>query len=74
MRSRPSTPCWKPAWIDHWCEKAAAQAQVKAEIVKHLWANLPDGAYEDDEISRKAAAVYAHIFMTAGGGGAQVYH
>ncbi|MBQ0935467.1 type I restriction endonuclease subunit R [Ideonella paludis] len=60
--------------IDHWREKAAAQAQVKAEIVKHLWANLPDGAYGDDEIDLKAAAVYAHIFMTAGTGGAQVYH
>lgn len=60
--------------IDHWREKAAAQAQVKAEIIKHLWANLPDGAYKDDEISLKASAVYAHIFMTAGGGGSHLYH
>jgi type I restriction enzyme R subunit len=32
--------------IDHWREKATAQAQVKAEIIKHLFANLPDGVYD----------------------------
>ena len=60
--------------IDHWREKAAAQAQVKAEIIKHLWANLPDGAYDADEIDLKAGAVFAHIFMTSGGSGTAVYH
>lgn len=30
--------------IDHWREKATAQAQVKAEIIKHRFANLPPGA------------------------------
>lgn len=60
--------------IDHWREKAAAQAQVKAEIIKHLWENLPDGAFEDDEITLKADAVFAHIFMAGRGGGARAYH
>ena len=27
--------------IDHWREKATAQAQVKAEIINHLFAHLP---------------------------------
>lgn len=60
--------------IDHWKEKATAQAQVKAEIIKHLFANLPDGAYGDDEINLKASAVFTHIYVTAGGAGAAVYH
>jgi type I restriction enzyme R subunit len=60
--------------IDHWREKAAAQAQVKAEIVKHLLANLPDGVYDGDEISLKASAVFAHIYATGGGVGARIYH
>lgn len=60
--------------IDHWREKAAAQAQVKAEIIKHLWANLPDGAYAAEEIDLKAGAVFAHIFTTSGGNGTTVYH
>ena len=62
--------------IDHWREKATAQAQVKAEIVKHLWANLPDNGYDDDEIDLKANAVFAHLFTAAGGygGGARAYH
>ncbi|QMV73525.1 type I restriction endonuclease subunit R [Comamonas piscis] len=60
--------------IDHWREKAAAQAQVKAEIIKHLWANLPGGAYEAEEIDAKAGALFAHIFTTSGEGGAPFYH
>ena len=60
--------------IDHWREKAAAQAQVKAEIIKHLWANLPDGAYDADEIDTKAGAVFTHIFTTSSGSVASVYH
>jgi type I restriction enzyme R subunit len=60
--------------IDHWREKAAAQAQVKAEIIKHLWANLPDGAYDADEIDTKAGAVFAHIFTTSGGSNPTVHH
>lgn len=60
--------------IDHWREKAAAQAQVKAEIIKHLWENLPDGAFGDDEIALKADAVFAHIFTAHAGGTMPVYH
>lgn len=60
--------------IDHWREKAAAQAQVKAEIIKYLWANLPDGIYDPDEIDMKAGSVFAHIFTTSGESSATFYH
>lgn len=60
--------------IDHWREKATAQAQVKAEIIKHLFANLPSGAYDADEINLKASAVFAHIYTTGFGEGARAYH
>ena len=60
--------------IDHWREKATAQAQVKAEIIKHLFAHLPSGAYDADEINLKANAVFAHIYTAALGEGARVYH
>ncbi|MDX9943193.1 MAG: type I restriction endonuclease subunit R [Azonexus sp.] len=60
--------------IDHWREKATAQAQIKAEIIKHLYAALPQGSYDSDEISLKASLVFAHIFTSGIGGGARVYH
>lgn len=60
--------------IAHWREKAAAQAQVRAEIIKHLWDNLPDGSYDAEEIDVKAGAVFAHFFTTSGEGGASKYH
>jgi type I restriction enzyme R subunit len=60
--------------IDHWKEKATAQAQVKAEIIKHLFANLPDGVYDAAEIDLKANAVFAHIFVSGSTTGARVYH
>jgi type I restriction enzyme R subunit len=60
--------------IDHWKEKATAQAQVKAEIIKHLFANLPDNAYDAEEITVKASAVFAHIYTASGKSGATVYH
>lgn len=50
--------------IDHWREKATAQAQVKAEIIKHLFSSLPAGAYAASEINLKASAVFAHIYTT----------
>jgi type I restriction enzyme R subunit len=59
--------------IDHWREKATAQAQVKAEIIKHLFSNMPSGAYDADEINLKASAVFAHIYTTGFSSGA-VYH
>ena len=60
--------------IDRWKEKATAQAQVRAEIIKHLFANLPDGAYDADEIGLKANAVFAHIFVSGSTAGAPIYH
>ena len=60
--------------IDHWREKAAAQAQVKAEIIKHLFVHLPSGAYDVEEISLKADALFAHIYTAGLGEGARAYH
>jgi type I restriction enzyme R subunit len=60
--------------IDHWREKATAQAQVKAEIIKHLFAHLPPGAYDADEINLKAEAVFVHMYTLRSSGGGQVYH
>jgi type I restriction enzyme R subunit len=42
--------------------------------MQHLLANLPSGAYDADEIDLKANAVFAHIYSTGLGGGAQVVH
>lgn len=58
--------------IDHWREKATAQAQIKAEIIKHLFASLPPGAYDADEIDLKAGALFAHIYTS--GDAAFRYH
>jgi type I restriction enzyme R subunit len=60
--------------IDHWREKATAQAQIKAEIITHLFAHLPPGAYNDDEIDLKAQAVFAHIFTAGLAKHAAMYH
>lgn len=60
--------------IDRWREKATAQAQVKAEIIKHLFANLPAGAYDADEIDLRAGAVFTHLYTAGFGEGARVYH
>jgi type I restriction enzyme R subunit len=60
--------------IDHWREKATAQAQVKAEIIKHLFAYLPSGAYDAEEINLKAGAVFAHLYTTGLQGDARVCH
>lgn len=48
--------------IDHWRAKASAQAQVKAEIIKHLFVNMPAAVYAEQEISDRANIVFAHIF------------
>lgn len=60
--------------IDHWREKATAQAQIKAEIIKHLYAALPPGSYEPDEITLKANLVFTHLYTSGIGGEARVYH
>ncbi|ABQ28444.1 protein of unknown function DUF450 [Geotalea uraniireducens Rf4] len=53
--------------IDHWREKATAQAQVKAEIIKHLFVNLPETGYAEHEISARADLVFAHLYQTCAG-------
>jgi len=53
---------------------ATVQAQMKAEIIMHLYANLPAGAYEPDEIQLKAGALFAHIYSDGMGGGAATVH
>ena len=60
--------------IDHWRAKATAQAQVKSEIIKHLFANMPPDAYNADEINLKADAVFAHIYTAGFGEKARTYH
>jgi type I restriction enzyme R subunit len=39
-----------------------------------LWANLPLGAYEPDEIDLKAGALFAHLYGDGAGGRARAYH
>ena len=53
---------------------ATVQAQMKAEIIKHLYAHLPASAYDPDAINIKAGAVFAHIYSAGLGGGTPVYH
>lgn len=53
---------------------ATVQAQMRAEIIKHLYAHLPVGAYDPDEINMKAGAVFSHIYSAGLGGDAQVVH
>jgi type I restriction enzyme R subunit len=61
--------------IDHWREKATAQAQVRAEIIKHLFVSLPESGYADHEISAKADMIFAHLYQTGiGVSGSQLYH
>jgi len=60
--------------IDHWREKAAAQAQVKAEIIKHLFAHLPSGVYGAEEISLRASAVFAHVYKAGFEQNTRIYH
>lgn len=55
-------------------EMATVQAKVKAEIIKHLFANLPSAVYDADEISLKANVLFAHIYTAGLGEGSRVYH
>lgn len=47
---------------------------MKAEIIKHLFANLPDGVYDADEIDLKSNAVFPQTFVSGAMTGARVYH
>lgn len=60
--------------LDRLRTMATVQAQMKAEIIKHLFANLPTPAYHPEEINLKAGAVFAHIYSAGLGGDAQVVH
>ena len=60
--------------IDHWREKASAQAQVRAEIIKHLFANMPGERYSEEEISQRADALFAHVYTMADGGVSATIH
>ncbi|NDY90383.1 type I restriction endonuclease subunit R [Ideonella livida] len=60
--------------IDHWREKATAQAQIKAEIINELFAHLPDAAYGEAEISAVAGAVFTHMLTTGPGASAPRLH
>ena len=61
--------------IDHWREKATAQAQVRSEIIKHLFMNMSASIYTPDEITSKADRVFSHLYQTGiGVGGSQMYH
>ena len=53
-------------------EMATVQAKVKAEIIKHLFANLPSDVYDADEISLKANVLFAHIYTAGLGEGSRV--
>jgi len=50
--------------IDHWREKASAQAQVRAEIIKHLFVNLPGVGYTENEISARADMIFSLLYQT----------
>ena len=41
---------------------ATVQAQMKGEIIKHLYEHLPASTYDPNEISLKASAVFARIY------------
>lgn len=60
--------------LDHWREKATAQAQIKIEIIDHLLLNLPPECYDPAEIELKANLVFAHLFASDLGGEKRVYH
>lgn len=60
--------------LDRLRTMATVQAQMKAEIIKHLFANLPPSAYAPDEISAKAGEVFAHLFTAGVDGSGTVYH
>lgn len=47
---------------------------MKAEIIKHLFAHLPPGAFDADEINLKADAVFVHLYTATMGGDGQAHH
>ena len=53
---------------------ATVQAQMRAEIIKHLYAYLPGDAYAPEDISTRAGAVFTHVYSTGLAGGAPQHH
>lgn len=47
---------------------------MRAEIIKHLFANVPAEHSSDQEISQKADALFAHIYTMAEGGALTTIH
>jgi type I restriction enzyme R subunit len=60
--------------LDRLRSMATVQAQMKAEIIKHLFANLPATAFNPDEINKKAGAVFSHLYSSGLGQGSLVHH
>lgn len=60
--------------IDRWREKASAQAQVREDIIKRLFANLPTDVYSNDEINLKVDLLFMHLYTADAGQGARAYH
>jgi len=58
--------------IDRWRESRQIKAQVKGLIYDNLlW--LPEQAYTDEDVGKKTASVYQHIYANYYGGGRSVY-
>lgn len=60
--------------LDRLRSMATVQAQMKAEIIKHLFAHLPASAYNSDEINVKAGAIFTHIYSAGANGSSATYH
>lgn len=47
--------------IDHWRAKASAQAQIKLDILNHLYEHLPEDGYDADDIEAMADNVFIYL-------------
>ncbi|MDO4681931.1 MAG: type I restriction endonuclease subunit R [Lautropia sp.] len=47
--------------IDHWQAKASAQADIKLEILNHLYTHLPEDDYDADDIESMADSVFIYL-------------
>ncbi len=73
----PSTKWWIRRWP--WTLPARQPSSRPgwiyiAEIIKHLYAHLPAGVFDDDEIGLKAGAVFAHLYTSGFPEGGRIYH
>ncbi|WP_160329873.1 hypothetical protein [Pseudomonas aeruginosa] len=76
--NRWPTSCWKSRSAERCSSTTGAKRPRlrlrKAEIIKHLYANLPSGLFGVEEINLKTSVVFAHIYTAGAGEGAPVYH